>query len=65
MILSLMASWSGRYLLWRRCCQLWVSSKSPISADGGSGGEGEGEGEVVEGVRFQYLFAVKMKTETG
>lgn len=34
MILSLMASWSGRYLLWRRCCQLCVSSKSPISADG-------------------------------
>lgn len=32
-ILSLMASWSGRYLLWRRCCQLCVSSKSPISAD--------------------------------
>lgn len=37
-ILSRMASWSGRYLLWRRCCQLWVSSKSPISADGGDGG---------------------------
>lgn len=40
-ILSLMASWSGRYLLWSRCCQLWVSSKSPISADGGTEREGE------------------------
>lgn len=50
-ILSLMASWSGRYLLWRRCCQLCVSSKSPISADGErkgaeTGGEAGGQEKI-------------------